>query len=167
MSYDFVKGIFVIYKCKTCFQTEFAPLLIIRFTRKAGSIQEWPFLNPFWLSCKNVLLFCLNFPFIILRRGLHLIFTRYSQNAFITVRNMGLEMYESLSRSLRTYLLVLLVKKQHKELWRQNSLDWLTQKRDNCTKWQRAVTFAVLAPGGQSGNLWIHPRIKVNEMCLE
>jgi len=27
------------------------------------------------------------------------------------------------------------------------------------TWWQRAVSFAVLAPGGQSGNFWIHPRI--------
>jgi hypothetical protein len=26
---------------------------------------------------------------------------------------------------------------------------------------QRAVPFAVLAPGGQSGNFWIHPRIAV------
>jgi hypothetical protein len=26
-------------------------------------------------------------------------------------------------------------------------------------QWQRAVAFAVLAPGGQSGNLWIHPGI--------
>jgi len=25
--------------------------------------------------------------------------------------------------------------------------------------WQRAVPFAVLAPGGQSGNFWIHPRM--------
>jgi hypothetical protein len=25
--------------------------------------------------------------------------------------------------------------------------------------WQRAVPFAVLAPGGQSGNFWIHPLI--------
>jgi hypothetical protein len=29
----------------------------------------------------------------------------------------------------------------------------------NCTYWQRAVPFAVLAPGGQSGNFWIHPCI--------
>jgi len=26
---------------------------------------------------------------------------------------------------------------------------------------QRAVPFAILAPGGQSGNFWIHPRTKV------
>jgi uncharacterized membrane protein len=28
-----------------------------------------------------------------------------------------------------------------------------------CTWWQRAVPFAVLAPGGQSGNFWIHLRM--------
>jgi len=26
----------------------------------------------------------------------------------------------------------------------------------NCTKWQRAVPFAVLAPGGQFGNFCLH-----------
>jgi hypothetical protein len=26
-------------------------------------------------------------------------------------------------------------------------------------QWQRAVPFAVLAPGGQFGNVWIHPGI--------
>jgi hypothetical protein len=30
--------------------------------------------------------------------------------------------------------------------------DW-----QDCTQWQRAVQFAVLTPGGQSGNFWIHP----------
>jgi len=30
--------------------------------------------------------------------------------------------------------------------------------RYNCAQWQRAVPFAVIALGGQSGNFWIHPR---------
>jgi len=29
--------------------------------------------------------------------------------------------------------LILLVKKQHKGLWQQNSLDWLTKQWYNCT----------------------------------
>jgi len=55
--------------------------------------------------------------------------------------------------------LVLLVEKQHKGLLQKNSLDWFTKYRYNCTYWRRAVPFAVLAPGGQSRNFWIHPRI--------
>jgi len=51
--------------------------------------------------------------------------------------------------------------KQHKGLWRQNSLDWLAKYRYNCTSWQRAVPFAVLAPACQSGNFWIHPQISI------
>jgi len=31
---------------------------------------------------------------------------------------------------------------------------------------QRAVPFAVFAPGGQSGNFWIHPRIAPAESGL-
>jgi len=46
--------------------------------------------------------------------------------------------------------------KQHKGLWRQNSLDSLILAIQ-----LRAVPFAVLAPGGQSGNFWIHPRMSV------
>jgi len=36
----------------------------------------------------------------------------------------------------------------------------LTHKRAKKTapSWQKAVPFAVLAPGGQSVNFWIHPR---------
>jgi len=43
--------------------------------------------------------------------------------------------------------LVLLTEKQHKGLWRQNSLDWLTKQRHNCTLWQRAIhlQFSLLA----------------------
>jgi len=52
-----------------------------------------------------------------------------------------------------------LMKKQHKGLWRQNSLYWLTKLRYNCIWWLRDILFAVLAPGGQSGNFWVHPRI--------
>jgi hypothetical protein len=47
--------------------------------------------------------------------------------------------------------------KQHKWLWRQNSLDWLAKWWYNCAQWQTDVPFAVLPPGGQSGNFWIHP----------
>jgi len=47
---------------------------------------------------------------------------------------------------------------QHKVLWRQNSLHWLTKQRYNCTQWQTIVVFAVLAPGGKAANFWIHPR---------
>jgi hypothetical protein len=34
----------------------------------------------------------------------------------------------------------------------------LTHKIAIQLQWQRAVTFAVLAPGGQSGSFWIHSR---------
>jgi len=43
---------------------------------------------------------------------------------------------------------------------RQNSLDSLTKSRNNSTYWQRTVSFAVLTPGGQSGNFWVHPRTR-------
>jgi len=34
----------------------------------------------------------------------------------------------------------------------------LTKLRHNCTQWQRAAPFTVLAPSGQSGNFWIAAR---------
>jgi len=50
-------------------------------------------------------------------------------------------MYESVSKSCRTESISkykslqqqTLVEKQHKGLWWQNSLDWLTKYRYNCT----------------------------------
>jgi hypothetical protein len=36
----------------------------------------------------------------------------------------------------------------------------------NCTQWQIAVPFAVLTPGGQSGNFWAHPRMSLELMPL-
>jgi hypothetical protein len=48
--------------------------------------------------------------------------------------------YDGVSKSFRTESInkqqqqqQTLVEKQHKELWRQNSLDWLTKQRYNCT----------------------------------
>jgi hypothetical protein len=34
------------------------------------------------------------------------------------------------------------------------------KKRYNCTEWQVAVPFEIPAPGGQSGNFWIQPRVQ-------
>jgi hypothetical protein len=36
---------------------------------------------------------------------------------------------------------------------------WTDSQNNNCAYWQRAVPFAVLAPGGQSGNVWTHSRV--------
>jgi len=67
--------------------------------------------------------------------------------------------YEGVSKSIRTEL----IKKQttvtintcwKARLWRQNSLYRLPKQCHNYIYWQRAVPFAVLAPGGQSGILW-------------
>jgi hypothetical protein len=33
------------------------------------------------------------------------------------------------------------------------------------TWWRRAVPFAILPPGGQSGNFWMHPRMAVVRQC--
>jgi hypothetical protein len=49
-------------------------------------------------------------------------------------------------------------------LWQQNLLDWHTKYRYNCTYRQRAIPFAVLAPGGQSGNFLIYYLISYSKL---
>jgi len=57
--------------------SKFSSLLlsVTSFTQKPGSIQERPFLNPFWFLRKKFSLSCFNFSFIIVLKIFHQVFT--------------------------------------------------------------------------------------------
>jgi hypothetical protein len=75
--------------------------------------------------------------------------------------NGSIHIYEGVSKSFRTESITKLTTintrwEVTQRVKAANSLDWLTKYRYNYIQWQRAVPFAVLSPGGQSGNFWIH-----------
>jgi hypothetical protein len=55
-------------------------------------------------------------------------YSEYSMRTWVIVRGCDKKFPDWVDNEITT-----LVEKQHKELWRQNSLDWLTKQRYNFT----------------------------------
>jgi hypothetical protein len=87
----------------------------------------------------------------------------FASAIFFTVHS-----YEDVSKSFRTEWLTKYTPTTTNTRWEATQrvmaakLARLTHKIAiySCIWSQRAVLFAVLAPGGQSGSFWIHPRIR-------
>jgi hypothetical protein len=73
-------------------------------------------------------------------------------------------LYEGVSKSFRTELIT----KQNNTRWEATQRVMpakLTKQPYNCTYWKRAVSTAVLTPGGQSRNFWLHPHMSTWPPC--